>query len=710
MKLNRIPTIISILTILASFGCQNSKEIKQKKMGPIAKKQPKELTIHGDTRIDNYYWMRERENPEVVAYLEEENAYTKKCLKHTETLQQDLFTEMKGRIKETDESVPYKSNGYYYYSRYEEGKEYGINCRKKETLESPEEVILDENVRAKTHSFYALGGMSVSPNNTLLGIGEDTVSRRIYTIRFKNLSSGEYLTDVIENTTGYIVWANDNEHVFYTQKDETLRSYKIFRHKLGTEQAEDVEVFHEEDATFSCYIGKSKSKKYLVLGSASTVSTEMHVLDANNPTGEFKVIQPRERDLEYNIAHFGDYFYVITNLEAKNFRLMKTSLDKTTKEHWEEVVPHRKDVLLEDIEIFKEYLVLTERKEGLINLRVKAWDNSVDEYLEFNDPAYVAYTTVNRDYDTEWLRYAYSSLTTPFSQYDINLKTKERKLLKQQEVVGGYNPDEYVSERLFARAEDGTKVPISLVYKKSLRNNDGTNPLLLYGYGSYGYSIDPSFSSVRLSLLDRGFVYAIAHIRGGEELGRTWYEDGKMLNKKNTFTDFISCGEFLIEQGYTSSNELFAMGGSAGGLLMGAVINIRPDLWKGVVAAVPFVDVVTTMLDESIPLTTGEYDEWGNPNEKEYYDYIKSYSPYDNIEAKAYPNLLITTGFHDSQVQYWEPAKWTAKLRELKTDTNLLLFHTNMDAGHGGASGRFEHLKETAMEYAFFLDLMNIKK
>ncbi|NRA52046.1 MAG: S9 family peptidase, partial [Phaeodactylibacter sp.] len=540
--------------------------------------------------------------------------------------------------------------------------------------------------------------------NGLLAYGEDTLSRRIYTLRFKNLETGEMLGDQIPGTTGSAVWANDNQTVFYTLKDETtLRSYKVMRHRLGTPVSDDVEVFNEEDPTFLAFAYKTKSEKYIVVGSYATLSQEYQVLDADNPEGAFRMIQPRERGLEYGIAHFGDHFYIRTNLDAQNFRLMKTPEDKTSKENWEEVIPHRSDVLLEDMDIFKDYLVLSERKAGITQLRVLPWEGE-EHYIDFGEDAYLAYTSVNPEFNTKTLRLGYTSMTTPSTTYDYDMEGKTFELLKQQEVVGTFNPDDYESERLMVKARDGVEVPVSMVYKKGFKK-DGTEPLLLYAYGSYGSSMEPYFSSVRLSLLDRGFAYAIAHIRGGEEMGRHWYEDGKLLNKKNTFTDFIDVADHLVEAKYTSEDQLFAMGGSAGGLLMGAVVNMRPDLWKGGIAAVPFVDVVTTMLDESIPLTTGEFDEWGNPKDKEYYDYIKSYSPYDNVEAKAYPAMMVTTGLHDSQVQYWEPAKWVAKLRELKTDQNPLLLHTNMEAGHGGASGRYQRYKETAMEYAFLLDL-----
>ncbi|MFT2010475.1 S9 family peptidase [Pontibacter sp. 13R65] len=673
---------------------------------PVAKKQPKQLTTHGHTRTDNYYWLNERENPEVIEYLKAENAYTKQIMAPTEELQQKLFDEIVGRIKQTDESVPYKRKGYFYYSRYEAGKEYPIYARKKGALSAAEEVMLNANERAEGNSYYAAAGMNVSPNNQLLAFGEDTVSRRQYTIRFKNLSTGELLPDRIPNTTGTAVWANDNKTIFYTMKDAALRSFKIFSHTLGTPSSQDKEVYHEADETFGTFVYKTKSDKYIIIGSSSTMAQEYRYVDAAKPNTAFKVIQPRERGLEYSVDHFGNNFYIRTNKDgATNFKLMQTPVTKTNKANWKDVIPHRADVFLEETEIFKDYLVLQERKNGLTQLRVKKWnDPKSDYYVDFGEETYTASISINPEFDSQVLRYAYSSLTTPSSTYDLNMQTKKKTLLKEQEVVGDFNKENYEAKRIYATAKDGTKVPISLVYRKGLKL-DGSNPTLLYAYGSYGITMNPSFNSTRLSLLDRGFVYAIAHIRGGQEMGRQWYEDGKLLKKKNTFTDFIDCSEYLIQQKYTNPDKLFAQGGSAGGLLMGAILNMRPDLYKGVHAAVPFVDVVTTMLDTSIPLTTGEFDEWGNPAEKPYYEYMLSYSPYDNVEAKEYPNILVTTGLHDSQVQYFEPAKWVAKLRELKTDNNLLLFHTNMEAGHGGASGRFQPYKETALQYAFFLTL-----
>lgn len=670
---------------------------------PLATKRPKELTIHGDTRIDPYYWLNERENPEVIDYLTAENQYLDTVMSNTRDFNDKLYNELIGRMKQTDMSVPYLDNGYYYITRYEEGQEYPIHSRKKGNLDAPEEIMLDVNVLAKDFGYYSIGSRSVSPDNRYLAYGEDTLSRRIYTLRFKDLVTGELLPDRIPNTGGNAIWANDNKTVFYTTKDETLRQNKIWKHRLGTPASADELVFEEKDETFVAYVYKTKSRKFIVIGSHATLSREFRFIDANKPDSDFKVFQPRKRELEYSIEHFNDFWYVVTNKDARNFRLMKTPLNATTDENWTEVIPHRPDVLLEGLEVFTDFIVLSERKAGITHLRVMN-TNGDDHDINFGENAYVASPSVNTEFDTEILRLSYQSLTTPSTTYDYNMRTRELTLLKQQEVLGGFDPANYRSERVMARARDGVMVPISIVYRHDTPL-DGTSPCLLYGYGSYGYSMEPSFSMGRLSLLDRGFVYAIAHIRGGEEMGREWYENGKFLQKKNTFTDFIDCGKYLTANKYADPGKLFAMGGSAGGLLMGAVMNMEPDMWAGIIAAVPFVDVVTTMLDESIPLTTGEYDEWGNPNDKTYYDYMKSYSPYDNIEAKNYPPLLVTTGLHDSQVQYWEPAKWVAKLRDMKTDNNPLLLYTNMDAGHGGASGRFRQFKETAMMYTFLLDL-----
>ncbi|MFW6123612.1 MAG: S9 family peptidase [Acidobacteriota bacterium] len=699
---------LTLFVLLLLVSCTKN-ETNESIMPPKAKKIPKELTIHGDTRIDPYYWLNQRDNPKVIEYLKAENAYKEEVMKHTEKLQDKLYNEIVGRIKKTDMSVPYLDNGYFYYSRYEEGDDYPIYARKKGSLDAEEEIMLDVQEMAKGHSFYSVTGLSVSPNNKYLSYGVDTVSRRKYTIHIKDLATEEIFEDEIPNTTGSAVWANDNKTLFYTTKDDSLRAYKIFRHVLGTDPSQDVEVYHEKDPTFSTTVYKTKSDRYLIIASYQTLSTEIRYLDANNPTGKFEMFQERERDHEYSISHYKDKFYIVTNWNAKNFRLMETEVDKTEKSNWKEVIPHRKDVLLNNMDVFEDYMVLSERKDGLRQIRVMTYSGDKDYYIDFEEEAYVAYPTNNPELDTELLRFSYSSLTTPRSVYDYNMKTGERKLLKRQEVLGDFDPSDYQTERLTAPARDGTKVPISLVYRKGLAK-DGDNPLLLYGYGSYGASMDPNFSSDRLSLLDRGFIYAIAHIRGGSEMGREWYEQGKLLKKKNTFTDFIDCAEYLIEGGYTSSDKLFAMGGSAGGLLMGAVLNMRPDLWEGVIAAVPWVDVVTTMLDESIPLTTSEFDEWGNPKDKQYYDYMLSYSPYDNVKEQDYPAILVTTGLHDSQVQYFEPTKWVAKLRDLKTDDNFLVLDVDIESGHGGASGRFKQYKRTALEYAFMLDLLGISE
>ncbi|TBV26779.1 oligopeptidase B [Meridianimaribacter sp. CL38] len=684
--------------------------IKERVVPPVAKRVPKTLSIHNDTRIDDYFWLNQREDQDVLDYLNAENAYFEEMTAHTKAFEDNLFKEMKARIKEDDESVPYKYNGYWYIVKYETGKDYPIYIRRKDTLDAPDELMFDCNEMAKGHDYFKLAGISISPDNTKVAYGLDTVGRRQYTINFKSLVDNEPITDTIENTTGSASWANDSATLFYTKKDEeTLRSDKVFKHKLGTNESEDKLVFHETDDTFGVAVYKSKSRKYIIIACYSTLTNEYHILDANTPNADFKVFQERIRGLEYSISHFEGHFYMVTNKdEATNFKLMKTDETKTEVSNWVEVIPHREDVLLEDIDIFKEFLVISERSNGLNQIRITRWDETDDYYLPFDSETYTAYTGTNVDFDTEVLRYSYNSLTNPASTIDFNMVTKTKTIKKEQQVLGGtFDKNNYQSERLWATADDGTKIPMSVVYKKGVKK-DGNSPVLQYAYGSYGSTIDPYFSSIRLSLLDRGFIYVIAHVRGGEYLGRNWYEQGKLLQKKNTFTDFIACSKFLIENNYTSPKHLYALGGSAGGLLIGAVINMAPQLYHGVIAAVPFVDVVTTMLDDSIPLTTGEYDEWGNPNTLEYYNYMKSYSPYDNVKAQDYPHILVTTGLHDSQVQYWEPAKWVAKMRFLKTDTNKLFLKTNMNAGHGGASGRFEALKEDAEEYAFLLDLENI--
>ena len=679
---------------------------------PKAKIIPHTLETHGQVRTDNYYWLNQRENPEVIEYLNQENEYYQQSTAHTSAFQKDLFEEMKSRIKEDDESVPYFYNGYYYITRFEKGKDYPIHSRKKGSLEAKEEILFDCNEMAKGLTYFNLAGLSISEDNTMCAFGVDTVSRRQYTIQIKNLVSGEILPVKLENTTGGSTWASDNKTLFYSRKDEiTLRADKIYKHKIGTNADKDSLVYYEKDETFDVSVYKSKSKKYVIINSSSTMTTEYQTVLSSTPDAKFKVFQKRTRGLEYSMSHFGDHFYIVTNKDkATNFKLMKTPEEATSKENWVDVIAHRDDVLLEDIDIFKDFLVVSERFNGLNHIRIMPWSGKGEYYLPFDSETYMAYTTTNLDFDTEMLRYGYQSLATPASVIDFNMKTKEKNVLKEHEVLGGkFDKNNYIEERIWATAKDGTKVPISMVYRKGILKN-GKNPLLLYAYGSYGVTMDCHFSSVRLSLLDRGFIFAIAHVRGGEDLGRKWYEDGKLLKKKNTFTDFIDCSQFVIDEKYTSSQHLYAEGGSAGGLLMGAIVNMEPKLYNGVVAQVPFVDVVTTMLDDTIPLTTGEYDEWGNPNVKKYFDYMLSYSPYDNVIAQDYPNLYISTGLHDSQVQYWEPAKWVAKLRVLKTNNNQLYLDTNMDAGHGGASGRFEAIKEIAKEYSFLLDLEGIKK
>jgi oligopeptidase B len=709
---NRI--ILNYFYLIFAFHSiqSNAQNMPEYIQTPVAKIIPKVLEKFGDERIDNYFWLKDRENPEVIDYLNQENEYYAKMTAHTKAFQKELFDEMKSRIKEDDESFPYLYNGYYYITRFETGKDYPIYSRKKESLSAKEEVLFDCNELAKGQSYFQLGGLSVSPDNKLAVFSVDVVGRRIYDIQIKNLETGEILADKIEKVSGTAVWANDNHTIFYSSQDNvTLRSDKIFKHKLGSNQADDVLVYFEKDETYHVEIAKSKSRKYLAIESGSTLTTEYQILEADNPDGKFRIFQKRVRGLEYSINHYDDSFYIMTNADkAINFKLMKTLETATSKENWTEVIPHREDVLLEDIEIFKDFLVLEERFNGLNRIRIMPWSGEGEYYLPFDSETYTAYTSTNVDFDTNILRYSYQSMTTPSSVIDFNMETKTKEIKKEQQVLGGkFNKNNYTEERIWATAKDGTQVPISVVYRKGLEKN-GKNPFLLYAYGSYGYSTDATFSSTRLTLLDRGFIFAIAHVRGGEDLGRQWYEDGKLLKKKNTFSDFIDCSKYVIDQKYTSPEHLYAEGGSAGGLLMGAIVNLAPELYHGIIAQVPFVDVVTTMLDESIPLTTGEYDEWGNPNVKKYYKYMASYSPYDNLKKQKYPHMYVSTGLHDSQVQYWEPAKWVAKLRILKTDDSLLFLDTNMDAGHGGASGRFEAIKELAKEYSFLLDLEKIEK
>ena len=670
---------------------------------PRARVAPTRLETHGVVRVDDYYWLRERDNPEVTAYLEAENEHTRAVMAPTEPLQETLFAEIKGRIKQTDMSVPYREGDFTYHTRYEDGREYPIYGRRRVGGATAETVLLDVNLLAEGHDFCQVSGRSVSPDQRLLAYATDLEGRRIYTVRIKDLGSGEMLDDELTGVTANLVWANDSRTLFYARQDPTtLRWFQIYRHRLGAPQADDTLAYEEPDDTFNCEVGKSRSKRYLLIASYQTVSTEYRYLDADQPDGRFTVFLPRARDHEYHIDHYRDRFYIRTNRDARNFKLMEAADTQTDPGRWVELIPHRDDVLLGPFELFRDHLVVQERRDGLVHLRVRPWEGDAGHDIAFDEPAYDAYLSTNREPDTAVLRFGYESLTTPVSTYDYDMVARTRTLLKREEVLGDFDPSRYRSERLMATAPDGESIPISLVGRVGT-TRDGTTPLLLYGYGAYGLSMDATFNSARLSLLDRGFVYAIAHVRGGQELGRRWYDDGRLGRKRNTFSDFIACAEHLVAERLTRPDRLFAMGGSAGGMLMGAVFNMRPDLFAGVVAQVPFVDVVTTMLDDTIPLTTGEYDEWGNPHERTAFDDILAYSPYDNIEAKDYPALLVLAGLHDSQVQYWEPAKWVAKLRALKTDGNPLLLKTHMDAGHGGVSGRYRRYRETALQYAFLL-------
>ena len=682
----------------------------KKILPPSAKKIPKELKKFDSKRVDNYFWLKNRDDPKVIEYLEKENHYFKKMTSDTEDFQETIYNEIKKKIKEDDQSVPYFLNGYWYLTKYQKNKNYPIYLRRKSDLNSKDQILFDCNLLAEGYEYFNLSNIKISPNNKFAAYSVDTLSRRLYTIRIKNLHTGEVLNDQIINTSGGFAWANDNKTLFYTNRDsDTLRNDKILRHEIGTKSKDDKIVFHEKDNTFYTSVSKSKSNKFIIISSHSTLTSEFQFLDANKPLDNFRLFNQRKRGLEYSINHYEKFFYIITNIDnAKNYKLMKTPIGGTEYENWINVIDHRKDVLIEGIDIFKNYLVISERANGLNRINVRKWDDSESYYLDFKSETFSSYTTTNVDFDTNILRYGFNSLTQPPSIIDFNMSSKKKTIRKQQQVLDdNFKNKNYISERIWSQSEDGTKIPISLVYKKGLIKNN-KNPLLLYGYGSYGNTIDPYFSVSRLSLLDRGFVFAIAHVRGSEYMGRKWYDEGKLLKKTNTFKDFITCTKHLISEGYTNTNQTYAYGGSAGGLLMGSVINMEPELYNGVIAAVPFVDVLTTMLDETIPLTTGEYDELGNPNNEEFYNYILSYSPYDNVKKMKYPNLLVTTGLYDSQVQYWEPAKWVAKLRELKVGENLLLLKTNMDSGHGGASGRFDALKEVAREYVFLFSLENI--
>ena len=675
---------------------------------PIAAVRPHRFDEFGTVRIDQYYWLKDRSNPEVIKYLEDENAYTKAVMAHTEALQGRLYDELKGRVLQNDQSVPFREGNYFYYTRLVEGKNYPIYARKRGSVSAPEEIMIDANALAEGKATFLIRGWDVSSGEDLLAFAVDTTGGRVSSIRFKNLRTGELLSDVVPRSIGGIAWAEDNRTLFYTKPDSvSVRPYQVYRHRLGTPAATDQMVYEDKDETYYVGVSKTKSRAYIMIQSSQTMATEYSYIRADQPDAPFRILIPRERGHEYYANHFGDYFYILSNDHAKNFRLMRTPVARPGRDNWEEVIPHRADVLLEDFEFFRDYLVLTERKEGLVQLRVRPWTGGGQNeyYLDFGEPAYLAYVSTNLEFNTPVLRYGYTSLTTPSSTYDYDMKTRQKTLLKRDQILGGFDPANYVTERFYTTARDGARVPVSLVYRKGIAR---PAPLLLTGYGSYGSSSDPTFSSDRLSLLDRGFVFAIAHIRGGSEMGRAWYENGRQLQKKNTFTDFIDVADDLIRRGYTSSNRLFARGASAGGLLMGAVVNMRPELFRGVIAGVPYVDVITTMSDSTIPLTTGEYDEWGNPHDSTFYRYMLSYSPYDNVERKAYPNLLITAGLYDTQVLYVEPAKWTARLRAMKTDNNRLILRTNMEAGHGGASGRYKRWHDVAFEYAFLLDLAGL--
>lgn len=686
----------------------------EQRVPPVAQKREKVLEVHGDRRLDPYYWLRDRDNPEVIEYLKAENAYTEAQMKHTEALQQQLYDEMLGRIQETDLSVPYRYGDYFYYSRTEEGKAYGIYCRKRGSLEAHEEVLIDTNQLAEGHEFFDLGDYEVSSNHRILAYSTDTNGSEKYTLVLKDLSTGEHFPEQIPDVGG-VAWANDNETLFYTRIDDANRPYQLWRHRIGTDPASDTLIHEEPDEAYYLGISRSRSNAYLFLSAESKITSEVQFLDANQPNGEFQIVQPREYKIEYSVVHHPGHlsnpstnrFYIVTNENATNFKLMVTPVATPGKDHWTEVIPHREDVMLDGVNAFANHLVIFEREKGLPTIRVQNLATGDVKAIDFPEPAYAVYPGFMPEFDTQILRFTYTSFITPSSVFDYNMDTHERELKKETPVLGGYDRTQYTSERLMAIAPEGTEVGISLVYPKGIEKN-GQNPLLLVGYGSYGFPYPVSFSSNRLSLLDRGVVCAIAHIRGGGEMGRKWYEDGKFLNKTNTFTDFIACAEQLIQENWTSPDHLVIYGGSAGGLLMGAVLNMRPDLFKGAIAAVPFVDVVTTILDPTLPLSVMEWDEWGNPNEEAFYNYMKSYAPYDNVKAQDYPNILITAGLNDPRVSYWEPAKWTAKLRDMKTDDNLLLLKTNLDAGHGGASGRYGRLKETAFEYAFMLECFGI--
>jgi oligopeptidase B len=705
-RLSLVLLILAALGMTVSLACSGGEAAAP----PDAKKVPKVDTLHGEVITDNYFWLREKENPEVIAYIEAENAYVEEVTSHSEKFQEDLYEEILGRIKETDMQVPYKLNDYFYYSRTEEGKDYQIYCRKKGSLDAEEEIYLDQNVLAEGREYLGLGALEVSPDQKLLAYSIDTTGGEKYALFVKNIATGELFGDIIMDVSS-VEWANDNQTIFYTVREKVSnRPYKLFRHKLGTSQTDDILVYHEEDDMFWMGLGKTKSKKFLIMQMGSHSTTETHILDANTPAGKFKLVAPRRDGIEYDMSHRGDEFFILTNDNAQNFKMMKAPASDPSLKNWKEFIGHRENVTLEGMDLFSTHLVIYERENGLNNLNLYNLETGETHYVDFPEPVYSVSGSANPEFNSQLLRFTYRSLVTPRSVYDYNMDTRDRELKKQQEVIGGYDASLYQSERVFIDGHDGAKIPVSIVYKKDMFKRDGSNPMYMYVYGAYGHSMDPYFSSVRLSILNRGFVFCLAHVRGGSVMGRKWYDDGKLLKKMNTFKDVISCSEYMIKEKYTSSDNLVLSGGSAGGTTVGAAMNMRPDLFGIVVAAVPFVDVVNTLLDPDIPLTVIEWDELGNPHEKMYYDYLKAYSPYENVEAKDYPTILITTSLNDPRVAYWEPAKWTARLRDLKTDDNLLLLKTNMGAGHGGASGRYEAIKDLAFEYVFILEHFGINK
>jgi oligopeptidase B len=697
--------VILLACISTAFIGAEQRDIKP----PVAQKIPKIDTLHNEVLVDDYFWLRDRDNMKVIEYLNAENEYTEKVMHHTTELQKTLYNEMLARIKETDLSAPVKLDNYYYYHRSEKDKQYPIYCRKKDSLGADEEIILDHNDIAEGYEYCEIGELMVSPDHRLLAFMVDTLANERFTLYIKDIDNDTLFSECIPNTGYTIAWAADNRTIFYTKCDDAKRPYKLYRHTLGNDPVQDECIFHETDDALWLDVYNTKSKQYIILLSSSHTTCEIHYLDARTPYEDFSIIHPRQHEMEYYVVHCADKFYIRTNDNAKNFRICEAPVNDPQKSNWKEIIPHRDSVMIEDMEVFQNFLVIHERVNALEQLLIIDLTTSKSHYINFDEPVYTFWLHDNLDFNTDLLRFTYTSFITPKTVYEYGMNTRTRHLLKQYEVLGGFDPGLYQVERIFATAGDGTRIPISLVYRKTLQET-GTNPLYLNGYGAYGASTEPYFSSNRISLLDRGFIYGIAHVRGGGELGRIWYDQGKLFNKMNTFTDYISCAEHLIEKKYTSTEHLIMAGGSAGGLLVGAVMNMRPELFKAVVTDVPFVDLINTMLDPSLPLTVLEYEEWGNPDDAAYYKYMKTYSPYDNISARHYPHILITAALNDPRVMYWEPAKWTAKLRSLKTDNNVLLLKMDMATGHMGASGRYDYLRDLAFEYAFMLDIFGIEK